>query len=81
MEHLSVETIIRFITFTEMNESNMKLSSKVNSHMVKCPECRKRVHSIMSIHDSLTVRRARSLPELASDELESELEGMYGKTN
>ena len=81
MEHLSVETIIRFITFTEMNESNMKLSLKVNSHMVKCPECRKRVHSIMNIHDSLTIRRAKALPELAPDELESELDGMYGKTN
>ena len=70
MDHLTIEKIIRFISFTEMNESNMALSSEVNSHMVKCSECRKKVLSITETVDQLTgKKKARSTGVLADDEL------------
>ena len=69
MNHLSIEKIIRFISFTEMNESNMMLSSEVNSHMVKCAECRKKVLSITDTVDQLTgKKKARATNFVLDDE-------------
>ena len=68
MNHLSVEKIIRFISFTEMNESNMILSSEVNSHMVKCAACRKKVLSITETVDQLTGKKKLRATKLALDD-------------
>ena len=46
MEHLSMEKIMKFISFEELSVENMRLASEVNLHMIECPYCRKRVRSI-----------------------------------
>ncbi len=53
MKHLTMDKIIKFISFTEMNESNMKLAAEVNLHMIECPECRKKISDIHTTLEKL----------------------------
>lgn len=46
MEHLTMTKIMKFISFNELNAENMRLASEVNLHMIECPLCREKVHSI-----------------------------------
>ena len=81
MEHLSVDKIIRFISFTEINENNLKLASEVNSHMIKCPECKKKVVSIRSTLDKLLSYSAPAydtpLEAALDDDIQKQINDFY----
>jgi len=82
MEHLTISQIIQFVSFTEMNENNLKLASQVNFHMIQCAECRKKVLSIQNTLDKLlsyTEKNKIDRTDLILDEdLQKEINDFYG---
>ena len=53
MEHLAVDEIIEFVSFTEINEKNMDLVRRVNGHIKSCNECREKVEAYQAVYDKL----------------------------
>lgn len=81
MEHLTMDKIIRFISFTEMNESNMKLAAEVNLHMIECHECRKKISEIHKTLEKLLsyshTERPDSSGTVIDDDIQDELNDFY----
>lgn len=53
MKHLSTDQIISFVSFTELSQSNIQLATYVNSHMLVCEECRKKVTAFQTVYEEL----------------------------
>ena len=53
MNHLTVNAIIKFISFDEVNEENLKLAADVNKHIIECPVCRKKISDIERTIDKM----------------------------
>ena len=51
MNHLTIDEIIEFVSFEEIDESTLELSKKVNGHICKCQECLNRVKAFQMIYD------------------------------
>lgn len=76
MLHLTTEEILDFTTFTELTKENIALSSRVNTHILSCEECRKKVEAFQLIYeelehmrDSAILEKARSGNELSFEEI------------
>lgn len=53
MEHLSVEEMIDFVSFNKLNDEFLSLASKVNTHTLRCKECREKVAAFQLVYDEL----------------------------
>ena len=51
MSHLTVEEIIEFVSFDNLSEDTMALSTKVNEHIRSCPTCLEKVSSFQMVYD------------------------------
>ncbi len=83
MEHPSLEKIIRFISFDELNEENLSLASEINLHMIECADCRKKIQSIQNTLQSLlTYSQVKNLDVSdmsIDDDIQSELNDFYSE--
>lgn len=53
MAHLSIEEMIDFVSISELNEDTLYLASRVNSHILCCPDCLKKVEAFQNVYDAL----------------------------
>lgn len=53
MEHLTIEDIIQFVTISVIDENSFRLASRVNTHILQCDQCRKKVSAFQTIYDKL----------------------------
>lgn len=51
MEHLSVDEIMDFVSFTKIDEESLALAAKVTGHICECAQCRESVRSFQLIYD------------------------------
>ena len=58
MEHLTIDEIARFVSFTELNEVDIKLASRVNSHILRCTECREKVRTSLGDYGEKPINKA-----------------------
>ncbi len=83
MEHLSLDKIIRFISFDEINDENLRLASEVNLHMIECSRCRNKVLSIQNTLEHLLsysgVKGVDVSNIIIDEDIRSELDNFYGK--
>ena len=54
MDHLSVEEIIDFVSISELDGASLELASRVNSHILKCPECLRKVEAFGELYEAFT---------------------------
>ena len=54
MNHLTVDEIIAFVSFTELNQETIALSASVNGHIRSCRQCRKLVDAFQLLYDAFT---------------------------
>ncbi len=64
MDHLTIEQIVGFVTFDDMNEDAMKLAAKVNAHILKCPHCLELVQSYQLLDEAFDREFAKAEIEL-----------------
>lgn len=55
MGHLTVDTIIRFVSLKQLNPQALTLAAAVNGHIRKCGRCRKLVNAFQLIYDEFTL--------------------------
>ncbi|MGN0114784.1 MAG: hypothetical protein ACI396_05615 [Acutalibacteraceae bacterium] len=53
MKHLTVEEIMDFVSFDKLDEKTVSLAKKVNSHIMNCAECRKKVAAFQEVYDEM----------------------------
>lgn len=53
MIHLTKEEIIQFVSFDSLDAASLSFAGKVNTHLLECPECRKRVIAYQKMNDLL----------------------------
>ncbi len=58
MEHLTIEDIIQFVTISVIDESSIRLASKVNTHILQCDLCRKKVSAFQTVYDEFLSNNA-----------------------
>ena len=51
MNHLTIDEIIRFVSFDTLDNENLILAGKVNSHILTCAECRDKVREYQKMYD------------------------------
>lgn len=51
MNHLTTDEIIRFVSFDTLDNDNLILAGKVNSHILTCAECRDKVRKYQKMYD------------------------------
>ena len=51
MNHLTIDEIIRFVSFDTLDNDNLLLAGKVNSHILACTECRDKVRVYQKMYD------------------------------
>lgn len=51
MNHLTIDEIIRFVSFDTLDNDNLILAGKVNSHILTCAECRDKVRKYQKMYD------------------------------
>lgn len=64
MEHLSTDKIIAFLEIDKLDEESINLTKEVNTHLVRCEQCRKLVMALENINqafDSLTSEKLKEL--------------------
>ena len=54
MKHLTVDEIIEFVSFTELNSEAINLSASVNGHIRECEKCLKLVRAFQMIYDEFS---------------------------
>lgn len=54
MNHLTVDEIIAFVSFTQLNQETIALSASVNRHIRACRQCRKLVDAFQLLYDEFT---------------------------
>ncbi len=59
MKHLTVDEIIAFVSFSEINKETLAAAAAVNSHILNCAACREKVEAYSLIHEKI-VTSARS---------------------
>ena len=52
-KHLTYKEIADFLRIKDMDEDSLKLSLRVNSHMMNCKECRQRVGTLEILLEEL----------------------------
>lgn len=53
MKHLTVEEMIDFVSFNKLDNEFLSLASKVNTHILRCDECREKVTAFQMVYDEL----------------------------
>lgn len=53
MNHIDFENIVNMLFSEEYNEEFVKLGNKINSHILKCEECRRKYKSVKKVYDSI----------------------------
>lgn len=53
MKHLTIEEMISFVSISKLNDTSLNLASKVNTHIIKCTECRNKVRAFQDVFDGL----------------------------
>lgn len=71
--HLTTDEILNFVTMESITKENILLSAHVNSHIMKCEECRNKVIAYQAVNDGLT-GTVLSVPQLENTENVPELE-------
>lgn len=73
MNHLTVDEIISFLSISKIDAESLELASNVNSHLIKCEQCRSKVRAFRDVFDSLfsaegveSIRANTALDELIS---------------
>ena len=51
MNHLTIEEILDFVSMNQINDKTLKLASKVNTHIRRCPECLRKVNAFQTVYD------------------------------
>lgn len=51
MNHLTVDDLIRFVSFETLDDETIEFSKTVNGHIRNCEDCRALVRSFQIIHD------------------------------
>lgn len=54
MKHLTVDEIIDFVSFEKMDNESLANASKVNTHIISCASCLKKVRAFQAVYDELT---------------------------
>ncbi len=52
--HLTTDEILNFITMESLTQENVTLAAQVNSHIMQCDECRKKVEAFQALNDKLS---------------------------
>jgi hypothetical protein len=55
MKHLTVDEIIDFVSFKQINDETMALASKVNHHIFTCEDCLRKVRAFRMVSKSFKV--------------------------
>lgn len=53
MKHLTVDEIMDFVSFNKLDEKTVCLAKRVNSHIMNCAECRKKVAAFQEVYDEM----------------------------
>ncbi len=59
MIHLTKKEIMKFVSFESLDAAALELAGKVNTHLLECPECRKRVIAYQKMNDLLKAPGSR----------------------
>lgn len=59
MNHLTCEELIDFVSLTELSEDAAKLMGRVNTHIIQCEECHKKLMMFQAVYDELSAIRDR----------------------
>lgn len=80
MNHLTVDEIIAFVSFTQLNQETMALSVRVNGHIRKCEQCRKLVDAFQLLYDEFTKQGTTgSFKQFALQSLQPEVQTDAGE--
>ena len=79
MEHLTMHTIIKFISFEEINDETLKLACEVNSHMALCPFCRKKVESIQRTLDKMLDYEPSGIEDISGIVIDPDIQSEIAK--
>lgn len=52
--HLTTDEILNFITMESITQDSIAFAAKVNSHIMQCEDCRKKVEAFQMLNDGLT---------------------------
>lgn len=52
MNHLTTDELLRFVSLKTLDDDNIALTARVNTHILHCDECLKKVREFQSIIDS-----------------------------
>ena len=61
--HLTTDEIINFVTMDSLIQENILLAARVNSHIMECEVCRKKVVAYQVVNDGL-MGTILSVPQL-----------------
>ena len=53
MNHLTTDEIIDFVSISILNSESLDLASRVNSHILQCTDCLKKVEAFQTVYDAL----------------------------
>ena len=54
MKHLKIEEIIDFVSARRYDSRTAELASRVNTHIIVCKECFKKVNAYQTVYDELS---------------------------
>ncbi len=51
MKHLTVDEMIDFVSFNDLEPETLALASRVSAHILTCEACRAKVEAFQSVYD------------------------------
>lgn len=70
---------MKFISFDKLTPENLKLAASVNSHMIICPGCRKKVSDIQSTLENMIDYVPGDIGDLSSFSLDADIQSEISK--
>ena len=72
MNHLTKEEIQQFVSFKTLDQENLKLAAKVNSHILECDACLNAVRELQERYDSILCTQEEDTPLCGFEKEEQE---------
>ncbi len=71
MKHLTVDEMIDFVSINKLDTESLSLAKRVNSHIMKCEECRTKLSAFQTLYDKmLSSEKETELENSAQDSMD-----------